>query len=51
MKTYDIEDIAASTMMKRLLKERLDTGYKAITYSEIELICCMFGINKEDNDD
>lgn len=51
MKAYDIEDIAVSRMMKRLLKERLNSGYRTITYSEIEMICCLFGISKEDNDD
>ena len=38
-------------MLRRLLKAKLDTGYKGLDYAEIKLVCLMLGIEKEPNDD
>ena len=39
----------AFEMVVRLLRDRLDTGYMGMDYSEIVMICTMLGIRKSED--
>lgn len=43
-----MEDTAVAVMLKRLLKQRLESYGSSISYDEIKTLCCMLGIERED---